>query len=205
MTWQSSSAAASHERTPPNQRLSLGILETMPDDLSYKGDYPPHAYLQQLARAYRFLDRYKGLVRTKRGLPGADFNDLEDSLWAFFQNCWHVKDWLKHDPTVREDLKRRLLLVAESSQPLKIAADLANGSKHFKLTNARTRARDRAIQLIEHFDGTMSTVHMIELADGSSVTALQAAEQAMDAWKSLFRESGLPFFADPEELRNERA
>ncbi len=174
----------------------------MSDELSYKGDYPPHAYLQQLARAYRFLDRYKALVRTKSGLPGADFNELEDSLWAFFQNCWHVKDWLKNDPTVPAEVKQRILPLAEGTQALKIAADLANGSKHFKLTRARTGARDSAIQLINHYDGTMSTVHMIELADGSSVTALQAAEQAMEAWKGLFRENDLPFFADSADLTN---
>ena len=38
---------------------------------------------------------------------GTEFNDLafQDDMWNFFQACWHVKDWVKHDPLVPQPLK----------------------------------------------------------------------------------------------------
>jgi hypothetical protein len=46
-------------------------------------------YQEQLSRAKRFLDRMEKLP--------ADQTEYEDMFWAFFQNCWHVRDWIKND------------------------------------------------------------------------------------------------------------
>ena len=49
-----------------------------------------NSYLHQLDRARRFLARAEAI----EGFADVDFQDV---MWAFFQNCWHVKDWVLND------------------------------------------------------------------------------------------------------------
>ena len=46
-------------------------------------------YRDQLDRARRFLDRMEA--------PCSNEVEFQDMVWAFFQNCWHVKDWIEND------------------------------------------------------------------------------------------------------------
>jgi hypothetical protein len=54
-----------------------------------------------------------------------------DYAYAFFMNCYHVKDWLKAagQPNVEEFVR--------SSLTLSVCGDLCNGMKHFDLDRAR--------------------------------------------------------------------
>src|SRR5258708_1539825 len=56
---------------------------------------------EQLERVVRFLARLQNHDRPK--------HDYEDDLWAFFQNCWHLKDWIKNDPALDPSTRRTLL------------------------------------------------------------------------------------------------
>jgi hypothetical protein len=47
-------------------------------------------YRAQLDRVHRFLDREQSHD------PRRDI-DYQDDAWAFFQDCWHIKDWLGQD------------------------------------------------------------------------------------------------------------
>lgn len=173
----------------------MTMLETK--EYSPAGEYPPHGYLQQLARAYRFFDRYRKAMTYKKGVSGDAFNDLEDFLWSFFQNCWHVKDWLRHDPTVPAKVKAAAVAAAEANRDLQVAADLANDSKHFNLTRERVGARDAAIQFHDGPDRSTTIVHLIALADGTESPAVLAGQRAIDAWREILKAHGLAYFQDP--------
>jgi len=99
------------------------------------------------------------------------------------------------------DLRKELGL-QDVLRALGRTGDLMDAEEPGAMVDVAQYHRLCAIQLIDHCDGTMSTVHMIELGDGSSVSAMQAAENAVDAWKTIFRDNALPFFADPHELTN---
>jgi hypothetical protein len=157
---------------------------------------PPHAYIQQLLRAYRFRDRYHALIASQSSVPGLDFNDLEDFLWATFQNIWHVKDWLYHDPSVKREVAHAAVKAAEAKQELLIAADMANGTKHFLLKNERVGAHDAAIQLVTNHDGTTSCHHEIRLTDGTRMRAIDAIDRAFDAWREILKNHGLYYLSD---------
>lgn len=70
--------------------------------------------------------------------------------------------------------------------PLRIAADLANGSKHLVLTNGREGAQTAERKMTFQV-GTMRTVHehRIELRDGTITTANAVADDVIAAWKTL--------------------
>jgi hypothetical protein len=94
-------------------------------------------YRAQLDRARRFLERVQSTE------PRRDV-DYQDDVWAFFQNCWHIKDWLEHDRRVPEVVRDSVKKAAYKSRVLRVCADVANGTKHLKLTRRdgkRVRAR----------------------------------------------------------------
>ena len=119
---------------------------------------------------------------------------------GFFQNCWHLKDWVRHDTTLDEVVRERIVAAAESSDALLVASDLANGTKHFNLYNPRVGARDGAIQVQPQQDGSWHFHHMIDRNDREAITAMAAAEDAMAEWRRIFEAEGLPFFYDPEDV-----
>jgi hypothetical protein len=84
-------------------------------------------YRDQLDRVRRFLDRVEG--------PHSSDVDFQDIMWWFFQHCWHLKDWVKHDPLARQDQKDQVKRAAEASALLLICRDICNGTKHLKLTD----------------------------------------------------------------------
>jgi hypothetical protein len=95
-------------------------------------------YRSQLDRTRRFLDRVQS-ADSRRDV------DYQDDVWAFFQNCWHIKDWLTHDYRVPKRIRDRVVAAARASRVLRICRDMANGTKHSKLTRRnKTRPPPRA-------------------------------------------------------------
>lgn len=160
----------------------------------------PHPYVRQLARAYRFLDRYIALreVPIQFGV-GTSFNDLEDNMWAFVWNCWHVRDWIRNDPDLKRDVKKRILTEVEQAANLRIIADLANGTKHFTTSSRSTRegARQSVIQFSPRFGGGFRADHLVRMPDGRELQLLETAQKAMTEWRDILKRHGLEYFVDP--------
>jgi hypothetical protein len=86
-------------------------------------------YRHQLDRARRFLDRMEQPVddMDDGGMTDVDFQDM---VWAFFQNCWHAKDWVANDRNVPRAARNGVIAMALASVPLKVCEQLCNGTKH---------------------------------------------------------------------------
>jgi hypothetical protein len=157
----------------------------------------PLPYVQQLARAYRFLDRYKSFHGTPHHIgQGTSFNDLEDNMWAFFWNCWHVKDWIANDPSIAREVKKALLADVHVAKHLSIVADLANGTKHFTATSRtkRTGAQQSVIEFIPLPSGAFRVEHLVRLEDRSELTAGAVASKALEEWRDILQRHGLAYF-----------
>ena len=164
---------------------------------------PPHPYVQQVARAYRFLDRYRLARSSVRGSKTrASFEEIEDFLWAFFQNCWHIKDWLRNDRSVAEAAKAAVLRGVNANADLLAVADLANGSKHLGRAKGRERigAEDSGIQFNSEPGGGTTVDHLISIRNGETVSALDLGMNAMMAWQRLLRDAGLFSFESESRL-----
>lgn len=116
--------------------------------------------------------------------------EYDDDLRHFFQDCWHLKDWIKHDGAItRIDIEAEV----EKCKPLRIAADLANGSKHYAVDrNRREDANVTSISVNVHLDGSpVDVIHTVTSKDGMSVEIKIAAKDALDAWDSILRKYDL--------------
>jgi hypothetical protein len=82
-------------------------------------------YQEQLGRVERFLQRIS--------VPNTNREVYEDFLWAFFQNCWHLRDWIENDTSIRKSKRGAILLAVDQSKVLAICQCIANRSKHYRL------------------------------------------------------------------------
>ncbi len=55
-------------------------------------------YLEQYERMQRSYDRFREI---NSRLADKVSSDYEDDVYAFFMHCYHLKDWIKNDPSVK--------------------------------------------------------------------------------------------------------
>ena len=157
----------------------------------------PHLYLQQLARAHRALVRYRTATGAGDQKHWHAYYETDDHYHNFFQACWHVKDWLYRDWTVADSLRLPAVIQAEQARDIRVSADIANSSKHLVVLGDRTGAQDSSMQFHSLDDGSYRMVHVIELGDGTEISAVQQAERCLAAWRHVLSAHGLPVIVDP--------
>jgi hypothetical protein len=149
-------------------------------------------YRDQLDRARRMLDRAESAVSDLDW--GIDFNDLafQDDMWNLFQACWHVKDWVKHDPLVPQPVKDTIKLQAESSKLLLMCHDICNGTKHLKLTAPRGGGACYESTESIHESGFVVGVDCwIDDGSGGRIQGKELARNCIAEWEQILQGHGL--------------
>ncbi|MBT2509418.1 hypothetical protein J7I98_26765 [Streptomyces sp. ISL-98] len=85
-------------------------------------------WLSQWERVGRRLEDVRAVYK---GAPGGTDAAI-DAVLPFFETVHHLKDWLTNDPASGVTTAEVHTLI-DGSPALQLCADLANGSKHFKL------------------------------------------------------------------------
>jgi hypothetical protein len=128
-----------------------------------------------------------------------------DMIYAFFQNCYHLKDWIKAD---KPQLKREVenLFKESNKDPdvlcMKVCADLCNGSKHCRIDPKFYPPKiDKDTDVKEiitksHFNITdrsfkFSISYNVQ-ADNHNFDALELAKHCIDRWKLFMNDNSLP-------------
>ena len=159
-----------------------------------------------------------GLRRVQNLYAGVQQGSSEDAmydLYAFFLNCWHFRDWLTspEPPTLayEKSVKPRI----KTSKPLRVCGDVANRTKHFRLTqtvysdpdtrvssasvNVNAPAAGVVVGQPDHGpafvpavgrQGTVQYSWVIQSGD-ESYDALRLAEDCTEEWRRLLREHRL--------------
>lgn len=119
----------------------------------------------------------------------------EDDLIHFFQDCWHLKDWIKNDLSISN---RRLIVTdAEANNALKIVAALANASKHLVLDRPFVNKVGQAYAIsndVTVFLGQKKPIdinYTIQLFDGSTASEKEVVRQSYEAWESILTQYNL--------------
>jgi hypothetical protein len=159
-------------------------------------------YKEQLSRVQRLLDKIKN--------QDGGTEEYIDNVWAFFQNCWHLKDWIKNDAAVPAAVRASIEQEVKQYDSLKICADLANRSKHLKLTsNMRCDAKITGVGVTIHAPpltlrlgshgtgeaenekGYAEHPFYIETDDGKTYYGISLAVKAVDDWNKIFAKFNL--------------
>jgi hypothetical protein len=126
------------------------------------------------------------------GRPGGTDAAI-DTVQSFFEAVHHLKDWLRNDPSSGVTKAAGDFLI-KGSTTLQLCADLANGSKHLKLTTSRSGDLSTTIARndVTVFVGTGTSAHRFYVAsDGREYDVLQLAEDATAQWHEFLSSQGL--------------
>lgn len=139
-------------------------------------------YRDQLGRARRFRDRMFACNK--------DATEFQDMAWAFFQNCWHVKDWVKKDQRIAAATRAAVKHAAEDPEkPLKLCQELCNGTKHL--------IPDVAIQghagytMFLNSDRPNEIDFMVYDGKGDRISARRLADECLAEWGRILTSQGL--------------
>lgn len=148
-----------------------------------------HGWEWQWDRVRRHLEEVRAVYT---GRPGGTDAAL-DVIQTFFEAVHHLKDWLRNDPAsgvTRADADALI----NSSRVLPICADLANGSKHLRLTTSRTGDPSTTIARndVAAYAGTGTSSHRFYIASGGTEhDVLTIAEAVVDEWTMFLARRGL--------------
>jgi hypothetical protein len=156
------------------------------------------SYQDQLARVHRWLKRLEDASSHRNDInnpvPTEKYEEYEDFLYAFFQNCWHLKDWILSDAGAPRELQEAVRKMDKQGNivPLMLCSGVANGSKHLRpMRDPKRRARTVGEILIDiDPKGDSQTFYTYKVVDdnGKSHEAFALAQQALEAWEKIIRE-----------------
>lgn len=115
----------------------------------------------------------------------------DDDLHHFMQDCWHLKDWIKNDASA--GIGNAIEKQVTAYKSLRIAADLANASKHLTRHTNRKNANLTSTNVTAHLGASrpIDTVYVITLADNTETTADALVHQVVADWETLLKKLGL--------------
>lgn len=148
-------------------------------------------YVEQWQRVKRYHDRFE---RLSAGIEHTEASPhYDDDVYAFFQNCYHLKDWIKNDPFCVGWPSVESLV--NSDPDLQLCADLCNGQKHLKLTTHRSNEnpqfQGKSINLnINEGLGTgtaevkIAMTYNVVTTNRGTIDALALARDCVNAWNT---------------------
>ncbi len=156
-------------------------------------------YQEQLERARRWLKRLEQASSHANDIhnpiPTEKHEEYEDYLYAFFQNCWHVKDWILGDAGAPKRLQEAVRKVDEEGKilPLMLCSGVANGSKHLRQGRDRKRHAKTVGEILVDIDpeGNSETTYAYKVIDDDrdSHEAIELARQALQEWETIIRKN----------------
>jgi hypothetical protein len=156
-------------------------------------------YREQYERMQRSYDRFRE-INTR--LADKVSSDYEDDVYAFFMHCYHLKDWVKNDtsvktrmPNIGTDVERFI----SESEPLSLCVALCSSLKRLELDRGHSSGPRIFGRRRYHYQlniGSRSSIKLewlIDRNDKPPIDALELATECMAEWdKFLKRLSPLP-------------
>jgi hypothetical protein len=147
-------------------------------------------YNDQFERVKRYLSRFKEINDGKTHYISSP--NYDDDIYAFFQNCYHLKDWIKNDPACTGWASVENLI--SSNTDLSICADLCNALKHLSLTRPRSTENPSfsgghvTINITDGFgvqEKVDISIKYTVATKSGDIDAFQLAERCVSAWEQF--------------------
>jgi hypothetical protein len=127
-----------------------------------------------------------------------------DDFYAFFVICYHLKDWIKNDPRVRQEaptVADSVVAFVDEKQSLRMSADIANGVKHLVRNNPTRVKIDPNALLSVAQPAFQADAFQEDAFQVSGEIVVKALDQKWDAemiaghcvahWQNFLRRAGL--------------
>ena len=145
-------------------------------------------YREQFERTKRWFQRFQELATGKGHTLSSDY--YQDEVYAFFLNCYHLKDWIKNDP-FSGVLSQTVEDYVTKSEALSLCADICNGLKHLTVTRPRSKKDPQfgksLFKLGVGQEPTTIAVEYTITTNSGDIDAFKLAEECMEAWKNFLK------------------
>jgi hypothetical protein len=130
---------------------------------------------------------YKRLQHAEKELEetGKLSVDDMDNILAYFQNSYHLRDWLKMEEVIGSDILKELF---QTCEPLKLCRDICNGTKHFILNNPSV---DKDLQIGRGALPWEGKGYRFIRAAGEQRDLFELAHSCQQAWLDFLGEQGI--------------
>lgn len=141
----------------------------------------------QWERVRRYFDRFRELNDQGR-LHDRPSDTYVDDIYAFFINCYHLKDWIANDPSspFREAVKD----FGRDSPNFQICRDLCIGAKHLAVNDPSSSLPEKKLGR-KHWDftpGQGKSLIKLRIFVGTAPAekdAFEIAENCMKEWEAF--------------------
>ena len=149
-------------------------------------------YQDQIQRAERYYSRFKKINDGR--IHDSDSETYFDDMYTFFMHCYHIKDYLKHDPSYTSHTNQEIENHISNTPAIALCADICNGLKHLSLNQTRSGSvpdvDNGTINLnIKEGFGTKTEIKIsckvTVKHGGSEQDAFNLATDAMQAWRTF--------------------
>jgi len=140
-----------------------------------------HGWGDQLFRMLRFQER---------ALKSTDEEEILDFTIAFFQNCYHLKDWVPIFENIENSVwQKKWQSFTEQNESIRFCRDICNGTKHLKLKNASVDAYFSIYRGFEELEGYEDGkfVGWYLLAGDKRISLNELMDNCVDAWKVFLK------------------
>jgi hypothetical protein len=142
-----------------------------------------------MLRAFDILKR----ISTDNGNTISN-RDVNDAAEAFFNQCYHLKDWLKKErPADAKSVEKYI----NTNDALSLAADFCNSFKHAGLGSSPPRSGKDIQKVNTHMrmdftpGGFVATSTMELTISGKSYDAFTLATNCVKAWDTYLQQNGM--------------
>lgn len=87
--------------------------------------------IEQFQRTKRWFKRFEEIQNGRSHTRESEY--YQDIVYAFFQNCWHIKDWILNSTNINDSQKSNIKAFFYQNTDMKICRDIANGTKHLTI------------------------------------------------------------------------
>ncbi len=141
--------------------------------------------------------QYSKVQDIQKGVSGKSPGYLKDEISHFFQDCFHLKDWLKKDETQLEQKIEDLFDKNNGIESFKICADFANREKHseaIRCTRIDPNASIKKQNLKLVLNSPVTSFYSWEIeANGNYYDTFTLANDCMRHWQELINNENLTY------------
>jgi hypothetical protein len=153
------------------------------------------SYREQFERMNRWYDRFAAINEGR--VHGMSSENYVDEIYSFFQNCYHLKDWIKNDSGMTTQApKDRVEGYITSNRFLSLSADLCNSTKHL-IRNRSNRSKEEPTFGQKNFaldvggDLPKISLKLQVDAEGGRIDAFELARECVAAWEAFLKSENL--------------
>lgn len=154
----------------------------------------PATYREQYDRMKRWWERFDNLDKGRSHDAVSD--SYVDEIYAFFINCYHVKDWIQQDTGVAQSIRCSVEGYIKQNRSLKLCGDICNALKHLVLTRKPKSGEEPVFgkkQYGLHLGPEPATITLkyeVNTTNGP-LDAFQLSTDCVKAWDTFLQSNGL--------------